>query len=232
MSDSDNLLERIRDFGDTEPEPTAEVIAKREVAAVLRSISDSIGASGASASQLREIAETLGAVRVALGAASNAADPDDPNAHMIAGMKDFRDRSPVTGRANPMAPPATLHTDLDAEVVTGEVTFGPAFEGAPGIVHGGFVAAVLDEALGMAGVFSGGPAMTAELITRYRQHTPIATALRIEARLDSVDGRKVRTSGEVYHGDVVIAEGEGLFIAVDVAKFARLAAAKSQRAED
>ena len=67
-----------------------------------------------------------------------------------------------------IAPPATLATDLDAKLVRGEVEFGPAFEGAPGIVHGGFVAALLDEALGMATIFSGGPGMTGELTTRFR----------------------------------------------------------------
>jgi acyl-coenzyme A thioesterase PaaI-like protein len=151
---------------------------------------------------------------------------------MVPGMEDFRDRSPITGRADPVAPPASLTPDPDAGIVTGEVTFGLAFEGAPGCVHGGFVAAVLDEALGMASVFSGGPGMTAELTARYRQHTPVSTSLRIEARLASVEGRKIRTTGELYDGDVVTAEGSGLFIAVDAAKFEKLLADRSERTSD
>jgi len=227
MVDNENLLNRMHAWGQDEPEPSAEVLARREVAAALRSLADSIGSSGASVSQLHDVARQLRAQHAIVATADPTPDANDlDTTAAVVGMTDFRDRSPVTGQANPLAPPATLRADVETQTVTGTVTFGPAFEGAPGIVHGGFVAALLDEALGMAGVFSGGPAMTAELTTRFRQHTPIATALRLEARLDSVDGRKVRTSGEIYHGDVVIADGEGLFIAVDLAKFAQLAEAK------
>jgi len=232
LDETNNLLERLRDFGDIDSEPTAEAIAKREVAAQLRALAHAIGSSGASASQMTEVAAQLRAQCAVLEAANAQTIAPGGATAAVAGMEDFRDRSPITGRANPLAPPVTLRVDLDQKIVTGEMTFGPAYEGAPGIVHGGFVAAVLDEALGLAGVFSGGPAMTAELTTRYRHHTPIATELRIEARLDSVDGRKVRTSGAVYQGDQVIVEASGLFIAVDVAKFVRLAAAKAQRADD
>jgi acyl-coenzyme A thioesterase PaaI-like protein len=101
-------------------------------------------------------------------------------------MDTFHDRGPIAGRSNPISPPASLEIDVDARRVVGRVEFGKAFEGAPGCVHGGFVAAVLDEALGMACIFGGGPAMTAELTTRYRRHTPIETPLKIEAKLDGV----------------------------------------------
>ncbi len=94
-------------------------------------------------------------------------------------------------------------------------------------MHGGFVAALLDEALGMATIFSGGPGMTGELTTRFRHHTPVATRLRVEARLDSVDGRKLYTSGELYHGDLAVVEASGLFIAVQGSKFQELLDAKS-----
>ena len=91
--------------------------------------------------------------------------------------------------------------------------------GAPGRVHGGLVAAILDEALGRACMFAGTPAMTAEFTTRFLHSTPVETPLRIEARLDGVDGRRIRTSGAVYAQDMAVVEAEGLFIAVDTEKF-------------
>lgn len=229
MTDSGDLLERIRASQEAPHQPTPEALAKREVAAELRALIHAVGASGASPEQMRELAAQLRAQRDLLTGAgrSSATAPVRPVA--LAGMEDFLDRSPITGHANPMAPPATLEVDLDAGVIRGEVAFDAAFEGAPGIVHGGFVAAVLDEALGMACVFSGTQGMTGELTTRYPRHTPVATPLRVEARLVSVDGRKIRTEGEITHGDQVVAEGSGLFIAVDTEKFARLAAARSER---
>jgi len=230
MKKFDRLLDRMRN---TAEEPSAESLAKREVAAQLRAATHAIAGSSASADVMLSVAKELRTQfeRLTVPDTANAPRTGDPAA-IVPGMEDFRDRSPITGHANPMAPPGKLAGGRPARVVRGGVTFGAAFEGAPGCVHGGFVAALLDEALGMAGVFSGGPAMTAELTTRYRQHTPIATELRIEARLVSVDGRKVRTAGEIYDGDRVIAEGLGLFIAVDPSKFAHLAAARSQRADD
>jgi acyl-coenzyme A thioesterase PaaI-like protein len=229
MGDSENLLDRLRSFQEAPEEPSDEALARRAVAAELRAFIHAIGASGASAEQMRELAAQLRAQSdVLVGTRRRPAAAAKPVA--LAGMEDFLDRSPITGHANPMAPPAALAVDVDAGVIRGEVHFGAAFEGAPGIVHGGFVAAVLDEALGMACVFSGTQGMTGELTTRFAHHTPVATPLRVEARLVSVEGRKIRTAGEIYHGDLAVAEGRGLFVAVDTAKFEQLAAARSERA--
>ncbi len=230
MKKFDNLLDHMKN---TDEAPSAESLARRAVATQLRALAHALGRSCASALQMSAVAEQLRTQSEVLR--SENASPQAAHAgsrSVVPGMEDFHDRSPITGRANPMAPPVSLAPDPDAGLVTGEVTFGLAFEGAPGCVHGGFVAAVLDEALGMASAFSGAPGMTAELTTRYRQHTPILTSLRIEARLVSVEGRKIRASGEIYHGDSVTAEGSGLFIAVDADKFGKLLADRSQRTLD
>jgi acyl-coenzyme A thioesterase PaaI-like protein len=231
MSSPPNILERLRAYTGQAEQPSAEVIAKREVAAQLRQLNDAIGGSLASAPEMREIARQLGTLAAALEVTREVHDSIPEILSVIPGMENFRDRSPITGHANPLAPPAALAPDLEAEVVRGEVIFGAAFEGAPGCAHGGFVAALLDEALGMACIFSGGPAMTAELTTRYLRHTPVGKPLRVEARLDDVDGRKIRASGEVYDANVVVAEGTGLFIAVDVEKFKQLLEDRSERTE-
>ena len=213
-------------------EPTETDLAKRELADVLRQLLHSLGRSGATpdeiravAAQIREGRERLGRTVRAQGSASIDGKP------FLPGMEDFFHRSPITGHANPLAPPAVLRRDMETRRVTGEVTFGAAFEGAPGIVHGGFVAALLDEALGMATIFSGSTGMTVELVTRYRRHTPVATPLRLAARLVSAEGRRIRTAGELLCGDDVIVEASGLFIAVDSGKFAALAAARAERGE-
>jgi hypothetical protein len=43
------------------------------------------------------------------------------------------------------------------------VTFGSAYEGPPGCVHGGYVAAAFDEMLGFVQSLGGNPGMTARL---------------------------------------------------------------------
>lgn len=135
----------------------------------------------------------------------------------------FFDASPVIGLANPLAPPLRLSV-REGDRFVGEVRFGAAYEGPPNTVHGGFVAAAFDEVLGMAQSLSGAPGMTGTLTIRYRKPTPLHTDLRFEATLDRQEGRKLFTSGRLYAGDTLTAEAEGLFISVDLARFAELMA--------
>jgi acyl-coenzyme A thioesterase PaaI-like protein len=132
------------------------------------------------------------------------------------------DLSPLMGRANPLAPPLKLDV-LDDRVV-GTATFGSAYEGPPGCVHGGFVAAAFDELLGLVQMLGGQPGMTGRLTINYRSPTPLSTELRLEGRIDRVEGRKTFCTGEIHAGDRLCAEAEGLFVSVDFAKIAALAA--------
>ena len=126
------------------------------------------------------------------------------------------DDSPVVGLANPLAPP--VHVEIEGETVVGWATFGEQYEGPPGKVHGGFVAAAFDDVLGMAQSLGGRPGMTGRLTIRYRAPHPLHTRIRYEAKLESVDGRKTLVTGASYDGDTLLAEAEGLFIAVDFTK--------------
>jgi predicted thioesterase len=74
----------------------------------------------------------------------------------------------------------------------------------------------------MACIFGGGPAMTAELTTRYRRRTPIQTPLKIEAKLDGVEGKKIRTSGRITAAGVGVVDSTGVFILVGSEKFEAL----------
>ena len=139
----------------------------------------------------------------------------------------FFDHSPMLGKANPLAPPIELR--LEGGQMVGTATFGAAYEGPPGCVHGGYVAAAFDEVLGSAQSLSGSPGMTARLVVDYRSPTPLHTELRFVGTLDSVDGRKIRTSGQVWAGNVLCAEAEGLFISIDFLRFADLKARRAER---
>jgi acyl-coenzyme A thioesterase PaaI-like protein len=123
------------------------------------------------------------------------------------------DHSPLLGLANPVAPPLRLRIEGDA--VVGTAVFGKQYEGPPGHVHGGLVAAAFDEALGMAQAMTGHPGMTGTLTVRYRRPTPLHTEVRFHARVDRVEGRKIFASGTLHAGDVLCAEAEGVFISVD-----------------
>jgi len=123
----------------------------------------------------------------------------------------------VSGMANPMGMEARLWRDGSEAVM--EVTLGPAFEGAPGRAHGGVVAALIDEIMGLALSASGSLAFTGRLAVTYRAPTPLGVLLTARARLAHRQARKLTITGELHRGATLLAEAEGLFIAVEPSHF-------------
>jgi len=127
---------------------------------------------------------------------------------------DYFPFSPQIGLANPLAPPVRVLVDDDG-VVHGTANLDGAYEGPPGCVHGGIIASLFDEMLGIANITAEVGAMTGTLTIRYRSPTPLRTDLTLTARHVGVDGRKVRAEGTIHAGDRLCAECDGVFIIVD-----------------
>lgn len=211
-------------------EPPAAWLAKRKLAEALRELLSSLCATDAQEKELLDITAQVQETAHRLRAQPEMLErPGVAEGSMAAGMEMFHDRSPVVGLSNPLAPPVVMEPDHEEKVVHGSVFFGPAYEGAPGCVHGGFLAAVLDEALGLACVFSGEPGMTGELTVRYVRPTPVEYPLRIEARFDRKDGRKIYNSGEIYAGETKVVESKGVFISIPSERFQELKDARLER---
>lgn len=132
----------------------------------------------------------------------------------------FTDRATLTGRCNPYAPPMTLA--FDGDVAVAQVTFGPAYEGAPGFVHGGLVAAAFDQLFGYLQVRLQTPALTRVLTVNYLRPTPFRTALRMEAQLDRSEGRRHYVKARLFAGETLTADAEGVFVALEADAFHRL----------
>jgi acyl-coenzyme A thioesterase PaaI-like protein len=194
----------------------------RRAAGALRRIIDKFVATKAPEDELTRAADTLEQVAGALApwpqgrvfeGFAESANAGDPHA--------FFDHSPIMGRANPLAPPLNVVSARD-RVVVANVVFGAAYEGPPGCVHGGYVAASFDELLGMTQSMTGKHGMTGTLTIRYRAPTPLHRELRFEGELVREEGRKIFTVGRCMYDGLVTAEAEGLFITVDFAKIAEL----------
>jgi acyl-coenzyme A thioesterase PaaI-like protein len=125
--------------------------------------------------------------------------------------------SVVSGGANPMGLAAQLWRDGDVACM--RVTLGKAFEGAPGRAHGGVVAALLDEVMGLMNVIHGAMAFTARLDINYVAPTPVGEPLLARAWLARHDSRKRFVEATLHADDVLIASAEALFITVDRAAF-------------
>jgi acyl-coenzyme A thioesterase PaaI-like protein len=108
-----------------------------------------------------------------------------------------------------------LHRDGDDAVAL--VSLGAAFEGAPGRAHGGIVAAVFDDVMGLVLKMVGTPAYTGELTVRYLAPTPIGERLEFRAWLANRDGRKLFIEAEAYRAAdrVQVASARAVFIAID-----------------
>lgn len=202
-------------------EVTPQRAAQRRAGEAVRKLIERIVATAATEEVLTETAERLEALAAELAdkpvstgflGFSESATAGDPYA--------FFDRSPILGKANPLAPPLTL--EPEGSEVRGHARFGAAYEGAPGCVHGGYLAAAFDEVLGMVQAVSGQPGMTGTLTVRYRKPTPLHADLAFEGRLDRVEGRKMFTSGTVSVDGTLTAEAEAIFISVDFQKIAEI----------
>jgi acyl-coenzyme A thioesterase PaaI-like protein len=126
-------------------------------------------------------------------------------------------RSPMSGSMNPVAPPVTYQYSNNA--IRGEVTFHEGYQGPPACVHGGFVAALLDDGLGRTRHLTGRNCVTGSLNITYKRPTPINAGLVIEARIEEIFERKFRVTGEISHEGQVTASAEAMFVFRDTEKF-------------
>jgi acyl-coenzyme A thioesterase PaaI-like protein len=153
--------------------------------------------------------------RLEAGAGSGRRKRIQPNRRNPA--QDYFPTSPVIGLANPIAPPVEVEATADG--LKGRAFFDYQYEGPPGCVHGGMLAMVFDEMLGAANIAVNSPGMTGTLTIRYNRPTPIRTELRLAARCEGRDGRKIRSWGGIYHGDQLTAEAHGIFIELVADRF-------------
>jgi acyl-coenzyme A thioesterase PaaI-like protein len=227
--DSDASAAWRRQAWDISKEDASKWAQKRRLADAMRLVIERLVPSNAPEEELRRAADALERyaeqlhshprLRYVHGFAESATAGD-------AGA--FFDQSPMIGLANPLAPPIRL-TQTGPRSAQGLVRFGSAYEGPPGHVHGGFVAAAFDEVLGYVQSLGGRPGMTGTLSVRYRSPTPLHTELRFEAELVGTEGRKILTRGRVLAAGRLCAEAEGIFVSVARERFAELEAQRAER---
>ncbi|MDS1269372.1 PaaI family thioesterase [Lipingzhangella sp. LS1_29] len=124
----------------------------------------------------------------------------------------------VTGITNPAAPPLELKRHEAGEEtpagVSAAITLGGVYQGPPGLVHGGWISAMLDQALGEAASAAGMPGLTAHLEADYPNPTPLFTPLTIRAWVTGSERRKVFVRAEIRNGDQVTARGSAIMVQI------------------
>ena len=91
--------------------------------------------------------------------------------------------------------------------------FGVKTMGPPGHVHGGAMAAALDEAMGAVCWMNDHRVVAATITVKFMAMLKIETETVLEASIDRVEGRKVYTRAALISPDGQrVTESEGLFI--------------------
>lgn len=130
--------------------------------------------------------------------------------------------------------PGGLHlprpTDEGIDRYEAVVTFGEPHQAGPGIVHGGLVAAALDEASGLLATWHRFPAVTARIFVRYRRPVLINHELELAAWVTDSRGRRIHIDAHLRDGDEIVAESRGAFLHVPLDHF--LASPEGRAAEE
>lgn len=120
----------------------------------------------------------------------------------------------VCGRENALGLRARWTADRTAGEVRSQVTVAESFNGYPGVVHGGIVTALLDEAMARTALLAGGfedLLVTGRLTVTFRQPTPTGQPVVVVARIARRSGSRTQAQAELRLADgTVTAEAEAL----------------------
>ena len=103
--------------------------------------------------------------------------------------------------------------EMEPGFVKAEIIVPEQFQGYPGVVHGGIVAAMLDEVSGRSMIRGEPPRfmVTAKLNVRYRKPVPVGKKLLLEGRAKEDSGRIAVVSGSIFNEDhELLAEAEAV----------------------
>lgn len=201
--------------------PNATWEARRQLATALRRLNGLTVTSMADAQIYADMASVINTQVDIL-----AAQPQGPGKlAQIDPEKDYAEQrstisheiGPLTGLCNPVAPPMNIWFEDDK--VRARVTMGWQYEGPPGCIHGGHIAALFDDFLGVGQKLTGQIGFTGTIKVRYIKPTPLDEEINLVGWLERRDGRKNILQGEMYAGDTLTASAEGLFIQMPVLSY-------------
>ena len=155
---------------------------------------------------------------------------------MARAAQDFFPTSPIIGLLNPIAPPVRVGVvdgaDGGYREIRGEANFDYPYEGPPTCVHGGVIAETVRRGAG-CGQHRGRatPAMTGTLTVRYRKPDPAQHRPPGRGPVRRAGRPQDPAWGGIFHGDVLTAEAEGIFIEVRPSQMLAIAEANVDSAD-
>jgi len=119
------------------------------------------------------------------------------------------------GQSNPVG--LRLKFRKEGDIVKTEVTPYKYFQGWPGILHGGIIACILDEAMAWAARLEGFNCVTARMQVSFKRPIPVSEKLIVTGRITKRDSRLVGTEAEITLEDgTVMAQGSATQAVLEV----------------
>jgi len=119
----------------------------------------------------------------------------------------------VCGHANPIG----LKLDFDYDDSAAWTWFDSpvCYEGYNGVIHGGIIATLLDEAMAKVILSKGLIAVTADMNIRYRKSLPVGQKVKVSGEITMMKSRTIHTKSLISdEQDIVYAEGTAVYIVV------------------
>ena len=114
------------------------------------------------------------------------------------------------------SPPDLLRMDLVKSPrhheLLAEVWLGPKTAGPPGHVHGGCLAAILDEMMGSTAWHFSLRVVAAKIEVEFLKMAPVKQNYQIRGRIIKIEGRKVFVQAELFGRKTLYAKSTGLFV--------------------
>ncbi|MCB9683218.1 MAG: PaaI family thioesterase [Alphaproteobacteria bacterium] len=186
--------------------------ARRRLAEAVRELALATVTTGGDVAALDAVTAQVRALTPTLPPGPTAAQAWDDGSYFDT-VATWVDRGAMLGRSNPLAPP--LYTTWDGARSVCDVVLTETYRGAPGMVHGGVVAAVFDQVFGHCVVMSGSSGLTGTLTVRYRRPTRLGVPLRFAAWRTTSEGRRLTLEATCTDDGHVTAEASALFVALD-----------------
>ena len=186
-----------------------------DFAVAVRSLTGLVLSLEAPHAALERLIATLRSAEAELGRLVPGNPAPRVGANATADGRVYLDHSRDIGAFNPCFP--TYEIRIDGNRATGAVTFPIAYEGPPGLVHGGFLAVFFDSIIQHHNCDVGVAGKTTSLTVTYRRPTPLLTELQFEVER-APEGRRIMSTARLVADGVVLCEAQMSAVAGDLAR--------------
>ncbi len=120
----------------------------------------------------------------------------------------------VCGEKNPQGLKIKFKVDLEKQQIMATYTVPPTYQGWEGVVHGGILSTLLDEAMANLVYELGLEGIVASLEVRFKKPAPVLQPLRIFGEITEVHKKLVKARANISKED-------GTILATAIASFVR-----------